>query len=66
MNSIFIVRAESGGCPESYIMGVYPTKELAYKRITFLENDMEYGFEYVWFDEILVGPDGGDCEFCNR
>ena len=64
--SIFIVRAENGGAPESIIYGVYPTKELAMKRVTFLEEDDDYGYEFVWYDEVNVGPNGADCQLFNR
>jgi len=63
---VFIVRAENGGCPESYIMGVYPTEALAEARCDSLENDEEYCFEYIWFQTVEVGAEGVDCELCNR
>ena len=66
MTSIFIVRGESSGAPESYIYGVYPTVKLAEARIQFLENDEEYGLDIVWFDEVQVGPNGVDCDLANR
>ena len=66
MTSIFIVRAEDRGCPESYIYGVYPTVELARARVKFLETDEEYGMEFAWYDEVKVGPEGADCELANR
>lgn len=64
MSSIFIVRAENRGAPESYIYGVYPTAELALARIAVLE--WNYGYEFAWYDEVKVGPDGADCVLCNR
>jgi len=66
MTSVFIVRGENGGCPESFIYGVYPTAELAAARVEFLETDEDYEMEYAWFDEIKVGANGADCEVCNR
>ena len=64
---VFIVRAESGGCPESYIMGVYPTEALAQARIDAIESNYdEFSFEFVWFDSVEVGAEGADCELCNR
>jgi len=66
MTSIFIVRAEDRGAPESIIYGVYPTAKLASARVLFLRTDEAYGHEYVWFDEVKVGPNGADCEFANR
>jgi hypothetical protein len=65
--SVYIVRAENSGCPESYMCGVYPTEELAEKRIAILEDeDGEYCFEYAWYDEVKVGENGADCFECNR
>ena len=66
MTRIYIVRAEDGMAPESYIMGVYPTEALAQARCDSLENDEEYCFEYIWFQTVEVGADGADCELCNR
>ena len=66
MTSIFIVRAENDGAPESYIYGVYPTVELARARVEFLETDEEYKMEFAWYDEVKVGPEGTDCELANR
>jgi len=68
MNSIFIVRAEDRGAPESIIYGVYPTAKLAEARCAVLEDpNHSYCHDFVWFDEVLaVGPMGADCEFANR
>jgi hypothetical protein len=65
MNSIFIVRAEYRGAPESIIYGVYPTVELALARIAVLEGE-DFGYEITWYDEVKVGPEGADCKFANR
>ena len=65
MTSIFIVRAEDRGAPESIIYGVYPTVELALARIAVLEGE-DFGHEITWYDEVKVGPEGADCEFYNR
>ena len=65
MTSIFIVRAEHRGAPESYICGVYPTAELAKVRIQVLEGE-DFGLELAWYDEVKVGADGADCLFANR
>jgi hypothetical protein len=65
MTSIFIVRAEYRGAPESIIYGVYPTVELALARIAVLEGE-DYGYEITWYDEVKVGPEGADCELANR
>ena len=66
MTSIFIVRAEDRGAPESTIYGVYPTAELAIARVLFLQADEDYGHKFAWFDEVKVGANGADCEFANR
>ena len=65
MTSIFIVRAEHRGAPESYICGVYPTAELAKVRIQVLEGE-DFGLEFAWYDEVKVSSDGADCFFANR
>ena len=65
MTSIFIVRAEYEGAPESIIYGVYPTAELAEARIAVLKGE-DYGYEITWYDEVKVGPEGADCELANR
>ncbi len=65
MTSIFIVRAEDGGAPESIIYGVYPTAELAKARCAVLEGE-DFGHEFAFFDEVKVGPEGADCELANR
>jgi hypothetical protein len=66
MTSIFIVRAENGGCPESYIYGVYPTVELALARVKFLATSMSLGMTMAWYDEVKVGANGADCQLANR
>jgi len=67
MTSIFIVRAEDRGAPESIIYGVYPTVELAQARMAVLEDSRhEFCHDFVWYDEVKVGPAGADCECPNR
>jgi hypothetical protein len=66
MTNVYIVRAEDGGCPESFVMGLYPTEKLANERIEFLKNSEDYCFQYVWFNKVEVGVDGADFELCNR
>jgi len=67
MTSIFIVRAEDRGAPESIIYGVYPTAKLAEARCAVLEDSrQDFCHDFVWFDEVKVGPEGADCEFANR
>ena len=65
MTSVFIVRAEDRGAPESMIYGVYPTAKLAEARIAVLEGE-DFGHDFAWYDEVKVGPMGADCEFANR
>ena len=65
MTSIFIVRAENSGAPESTIYGVYPTVELAQARMEVVQGE-DFGYDIVFFDEVKVGPNGGDCELANR
>ena len=65
MTSIFIVRAEDRGAPESMIYGVYPTAKLAEARIAVLEGE-DFEHDFAWYDEVKVGPMGADCEFANR
>ena len=67
MTSIFIVRAEDRGAPESIIYGVYPTAKLAEARMAILEDSRhDFCHDFVWYDEVKVGPAGADCEFANR
>ena len=67
MTSIFIVRAEDRGAPESIIYGVYPTVALAEARCAVLEDSrQDFCHDFVWYDEVKVGPNGADCEFANR
>ena len=65
MTSIFIVRAEYRGAPESTIYGVYTTVELAQARMDVLEGE-DFGYEIVFYDEVKVGANGADCELANR
>lgn len=62
--SIFVVRVECSGAPESVLAEVYPTKAQALARCEALER--EDGYDITFFDEVLVGPEGADCEFFNR
>ena len=67
MTSIFIVRAEDRGAPESIIYGVYPTAKLAEARMAVLEDpEKAFCHDFVWYDEVKVGPEGADCELANR
>lgn len=55
----YLVRAENGGEPESYVFGLYDKEHKAQDRVTDLEDE---GFEYAWYDEVQVG----DLDLCNR
>ena len=68
MTEIYIVRSGTGAYePESYILGLYPTLELAKKRISEVSSE-EYGFDTdeTWIDIVDVGADGADCFLSNR
>ncbi|NCZ53320.1 MAG: hypothetical protein EBY81_05440, partial [Verrucomicrobia bacterium] len=56
MTSIFIVRAEYCGAPESHIYGVYPTVELALARIAVLEGE-DFFFDGAGGDEFVARDD---------
>ena len=57
MTSIFIVRAENRGAPESMIYGVYPTVKLAEARCAVLKGE-DFCHDFVWYDEVKVGTNG--------
>jgi hypothetical protein len=68
MQQVYIVRSGSGSYePESYILGLYPTQELADRRIQDLTSE-DKGFdpEDIWTDLVEVGTDGTDCFLSNR
>lgn len=58
MNTLYLVRYENGGEPESYIGGLYDNQQDAEVRCTSLEED----YDYVWYDEVKLG----DLNLCNR
>ena len=65
---VYIVRSGAGyNQPESYILGLYPTKELANARLKAMTDEDE-GFDpdETWIDVIEVGPNGADCFLSNR
>ena len=68
MNKVYIVRWGQGyNQPESYILGLYPTEELAEARIDMLVNNTEsFDEDEIWIDEVEVGADGADCMLANR
>lgn len=68
MTRIYIVRSGAGyQQPESYILGLYPTLELARARIQFVTgDDEEFDPDETWIDEVEVGARGADCLLCNR
>jgi hypothetical protein len=58
MATVYLVRGENGGEPESYVFGVYATQKEAEARASFIENDEdEGGFEFVWVESLTVGQD---------
>ena len=68
MQKVYIVRFGQGyNQPESYILGLYPTKELANARLKAM-TDEDGGFDpdETWIDVIEVGPNGADCFLSNR
>lgn len=68
MQKVYIVRFGCGYTqPESYIMGLYPTQELAKARVKEMTSEDE-GFDpdETWIDTVEVGPQGADCMLSNR
>ena len=63
--SIFMVLGDNGGGNSgNAVFGLYPTQELAEKRLRHLQvlfENGEDGAEYMWITEVLVGPEGVDC-----
>lgn len=63
---VFFVLGDNGkGNSGAGIFGMYPTEEMAFNRLKFLEkawDEGENGCEYMWIDELEVGPDGADCD----
>lgn len=60
MDTVYIVRGENGGEPESFTLGAYATEAEAKARLTQLETGVdEYGdpqgFEFMWIDELKLG-----------
>ena len=65
---VYIVRFGQGyNQPESYILGLYPTEELANARLKAM-TDKDEGFapDETWIDVIEVGPNGAECMLSNR
>ena len=65
---VYIVRFGAGfNQPESYILGLYPTEELANARLKAM-TDVDEGFDpdETWIDVIEVSPNGADCMLSNR
>jgi hypothetical protein len=58
MNTLYLVRYENSGEPESYIGGLYDDHHLAYVRC----EDLKQTYDYAWFDEVQLG----DLKLCNR
>jgi hypothetical protein len=68
MQKVFIVRWGCGyNQPESYILGLYPTKELANARVdVMIGEDEGFDEDEIWIDEVSVGANGADCFLANR
>jgi hypothetical protein len=59
---LFLVRGENGGEPESYVFGVYATIAEAEARVKFIsEDEDEGGYEYVWYEDMIIGEDVVNC-----
>lgn len=56
MNTMFLVRGENGGEPESYVLGLYSSETAAQARIDEMTEEGE-ALEYMWFEELTVGLD---------
>jgi len=63
--SIFMVLGDNGfGNSGNMIFGLYPTQELAEKRLRHLQvlfENGEDGAEYMWIKQVFTGPAGVDC-----
>ena len=63
---VFFVLGDNGkGNSGNAIFGMYPTEELALKRLQFLEKEYKEGddgAEYMWIDKAVVGPMGADLD----
>ena len=69
MTKVYIVRSGAGyPQPESYILGLYPTQELALARIKVVTDEDGLGFDpkQTWMDVVEVGAQGADCMLSNR
>lgn len=63
MNKVYIVAGDNGfGNSGTCVFGLYPTEALAKARISQLKADEE-GCKYMYFEEVEVGPQGGDFTF---
>jgi hypothetical protein len=59
MNKVYIVAGDNGmGNSGHVVLGLYPTQELAEKRVAECEG---VEAEYVYFDVVEVGAEGADC-----
>jgi hypothetical protein len=59
MNTLYLVRYENSGEPESFVGGLYDNEQDAENRCQVIEAE---GYEYVWYDEVQLG----DLDLCNR
>ena len=61
MNTVFMVCGDNGsGNSGHVVLGLYPTMTLAVKRLAVCKS--EYMAEYLYIQDVKVGPEGGDCE----
>jgi len=59
MNKVYIVAGDNGmGNSGHVVLGLYPTEELALKRMAECKEEEA---EYVYYDVVEVGPEGAAC-----
>jgi hypothetical protein len=59
MNKVYIVAGDNGlGNSGNVVLGLYPTEELARKRVAECEG---VEAEFVYFDVVEVGAEGANC-----
>ena len=66
LTKIYMVLGDNGaGNGGSTVFGLYPSRQLAEKRLCVLRalyaEEYEDGTEYMWISQVGVGPEGGDC-----
>jgi hypothetical protein len=61
MTKVYIVAGDNGmGNSGHVVLGLYPTEELALKRMAECKDEEAY---YVYYDVVEVGADGADFRF---